>query len=123
MAAIYRQLDHELDVIERLNFPRYFLIVHEITQFCEKRGILCQGRGSAANSAVCYALGITAVDPIKHRLLFERFLTDAPARPTSTSTSRTPAARRPSVRLRHLRSRPRRPGGQRQHLPSPDGRA
>ena len=77
MAAIYRQLDHELDVIERLNFPGYFLIVHEITQFCEKNGILCQGRGSAANSAVCYALGITAVDPIKHRLLFERFLTDA----------------------------------------------
>ncbi|MGH8827854.1 MAG: DNA polymerase III subunit alpha, partial [Jiangellaceae bacterium] len=74
---IYRQLDHELAVIERLNFPGYFLIVYEITQFCEREGILCQGRGSAANSAVCYALGITAVDPIKHNLLFERFLTDA----------------------------------------------
>ncbi|HEU0042859.1 MAG TPA: error-prone DNA polymerase, partial [Jiangellaceae bacterium] len=74
---IYRQLDHELAVIERLNFPGYFLIVYEITKFCEREGILCQGRGSAANSAVCFALGITAVDPIKHNLLFERFLTDA----------------------------------------------
>lgn len=74
---IYDQLEHELDVIERLNFPGYFLIVYEITQFCEREGILCQGRGSAANSAVCYALGITAVDPIKHNLLFERFLTDS----------------------------------------------
>ena len=71
------QLDKELEVIERLNFPGYFLIVYEIAQFCAEKDILCQGRGSAANSAVCYALGITAVDPIKHNLLFERFLTDA----------------------------------------------
>ncbi|HMG28749.1 MAG TPA: PHP domain-containing protein, partial [Jiangellaceae bacterium] len=77
LARVRAQLDKELDVIERLNFPGYFLIVYEITQFCEENGILCQGRGSAANSAVCYALGITAVDPIKHHLLFERFLTDA----------------------------------------------
>ncbi len=74
---IYDQLEHELQVIERLDFPGYFLIVHEITKFCEQEGILCQGRGSAANSAVCYALGITAVDPIRHNLLFERFLTDS----------------------------------------------
>ncbi|AYY12325.1 error-prone DNA polymerase [Actinobacteria bacterium YIM 96077] len=73
---IYEQLEHELKVIEDLNFPGYFLIVYEIVQFCEQNGILCQGRGSAANSAVCFALGITAVDPIKHELLFERFLTD-----------------------------------------------
>ncbi|NED97457.1 error-prone DNA polymerase [Phytoactinopolyspora alkaliphila] len=72
----YKQIEHELEVIERLGFPGYFLIVYEITQFCERMGILCQGRGSAANSAVCYALGITAVDPIQHDLLFERFLTD-----------------------------------------------
>jgi error-prone DNA polymerase len=72
----YQQIEHELAVIEQLNFPGYFLIVYEITQFCEQNGILCQGRGSAANSAVCYALGITAVDPIAHNLLFERFLTD-----------------------------------------------
>nr|WP_197682309.1 error-prone DNA polymerase [Jiangella sp. DSM 45060] len=73
----YAQIEHELDVIERLNFCGYFLIVHELTEFCRREGILCQGRGSAANSAVCYALGITAVDPVEHGLLFERFLTDA----------------------------------------------
>ncbi|MGP4113475.1 error-prone DNA polymerase [Streptomyces sp. 4N509B] len=76
-AHVYAQLDHELGVIERLGFPGYFLIVHEIVEFCRAKGILAQGRGSAANSAVCYALGITAVDPVRHRLLFERFLSDA----------------------------------------------
>ncbi|MDO5700380.1 MAG: error-prone DNA polymerase [Bowdeniella nasicola] len=70
----YAMLNHELAIIEQLGFPGYFLIVHEIVQFCRSRGILCQGRGSAANSAVCYALGITAVDAVTHRLLFERFL-------------------------------------------------
>jgi error-prone DNA polymerase len=72
--AAYRQLEHELRVIEELNFPGYFLIVHNFTQFCKERGILCQGRGSAANSAVCYAIGITNVDPVANKLLFERFL-------------------------------------------------
>ncbi|HEU5420016.1 MAG TPA: error-prone DNA polymerase, partial [Streptosporangiaceae bacterium] len=70
----YQQIARELDVIEQLEFPGYFLIVHDIVQFCEDKGILCQGRGSAANSAVCYALGITSVDPVQHGLLFERFL-------------------------------------------------
>ncbi|MEU6646268.1 error-prone DNA polymerase [Saccharomonospora sp. NPDC046836] len=70
----YRQLDHELEIIERLGFPGYFLIVWDIVEFCHHNDILCQGRGSAANSAVCYALGITKVDPVKWRLLFERFL-------------------------------------------------
>jgi len=70
----YAQIDRELSVIEQLNFPGYFLIVHDIVRFCEEEGILCQGRGSAANSAVCYALGITSVDPVRHGLLFERFL-------------------------------------------------
>jgi error-prone DNA polymerase len=70
----YRQLDHELAVIEQLNFPGYFLIVWDIVRFCEDRGILCQGRGSAANSAVCFALGITRVDAVEHQLFFERFL-------------------------------------------------
>ncbi len=68
------QLDHELTVIERLDLAGYFLIVWEIVDFCHRRGILVQGRGSAANSAVCYALGITAVDPVGMDLLFERFL-------------------------------------------------
>jgi error-prone DNA polymerase len=72
----YQQIARELDVICGLHFPGYFLIVHDIVQFCENEGILCQGRGSAANSAVCYALGITNVDPIRHHLLFERFLSD-----------------------------------------------
>ncbi|HEY3904070.1 MAG TPA: error-prone DNA polymerase, partial [Streptosporangiaceae bacterium] len=70
----YRQISHELDVIEHLGFAGYFLIVHEIVEFCKKEGIACQGRGSAANSAVCFALGITSVDPVMHGLLFERFL-------------------------------------------------
>jgi error-prone DNA polymerase len=70
----YRQLEHELDVIEKLDFPGYFLIVWEIVEFCRANDILCQGRGSAANSAVCYALGITKADPVFFKLLFERFL-------------------------------------------------
>ncbi|MCL6537612.1 MAG: error-prone DNA polymerase [Acidothermus sp.] len=72
---VYRQLRHELDVIEQLGFPGYFLTVWEIVEFCRARDILCQGRGSAANSVVCYVLGITKADPIAFRLLFERFLT------------------------------------------------
>ena len=70
----WAQIDHELKVIIDLHFPGYFLIVHEIVDFCGGEGILAQGRGSAANSAVCYALGITAVEPVGHHLLFERFL-------------------------------------------------
>ena len=72
----YSQIARELDVIERLEFGGYFLIVHNIVEFCEDNDILCQGRGSAANSAVCFALGITNVDPVSHHLLFERFLSD-----------------------------------------------
>ena len=70
----YKQLGHELDIIEKLDFPGYFLIVWEIVEFCRANDILCQGRGSAANSAVCYAIGITKADPIFFKLLFERFL-------------------------------------------------
>lgn len=70
------QLEKELATIERLGFCGYFLAVWDICRWCRERGILVQGRGSAANSAVCYALGITAVDPIRHRLLFERFLSE-----------------------------------------------
>ena len=73
---IRTQLEHELAVLERLDLAGYFLIVWEIVEFCRRRGILVQGRGSAANSAVCYALGITAVDPIGMELLFERFLSE-----------------------------------------------
>jgi error-prone DNA polymerase len=73
---IRRQLDHELDVIARLDLAGYFLIVWDIVRYCRERRILCQGRGSAANSAVCYALGITAVDAVGMELLFERFLSE-----------------------------------------------
>ncbi len=70
----YAQIEHELAVIEQLGFPGYFLIVRHIVDICRGKKILCQGRGSAANSAVCYALGITSVDAVRHHLLFERFL-------------------------------------------------
>ena len=70
------QVARELDLIAKLDLAGYFLIVHDIVRFCRTRGILAQGRGSAANSAVCYALGITAVDPVKMELLFERFLSE-----------------------------------------------
>jgi error-prone DNA polymerase len=70
------QLERELTLIEKLKLEGYFLIVWDIVQFCNQHGILVQGRGSAANSAVCYSLGITAVDPIGMDLLFERFLSE-----------------------------------------------
>jgi error-prone DNA polymerase len=70
------QLERELKLIEKLKLEGYFLIVWDIVQFCRQNNILVQGRGSAANSAVCYSLGITAVDPIKMGLLFERFLSE-----------------------------------------------
>jgi error-prone DNA polymerase len=73
-AKAYGVIERELGIIEQMGFPGYFLIVHEITEVCRDRGILAQGRGSAANSAVCFALGITAVDAVKYGLLFERFL-------------------------------------------------
>ena len=75
-SRVRRQLEHELTLIEKLNLAGYFLIVWDIVRFCREQHILCQGRGSAANSAVCYALGITAVDPIAMELLFERFLSE-----------------------------------------------
>jgi len=73
-AAGAERIEHELDVIEAKDFPGYFLIVHDIVAEARRRGILCQGRGSAANSAVCYLLNITAVDSIGYNLPFERFL-------------------------------------------------
>jgi error-prone DNA polymerase len=76
-----RQLEKELDLIDELDYGGYFLTMWEIVRFCRERGILCQGRGSAANSAVCYCLGITAVDPVRMGLLFERFLSRERAEP------------------------------------------
>ncbi|NIJ67285.1 error-prone DNA polymerase [Sphingomonas leidyi] len=68
------QIDHELRLIRELGYAPYFLTVHAIVREARRRGILCQGRGSAANSCVCFVLGITSIDPIKHELLFERFV-------------------------------------------------
>ena len=73
---VVAQLDHELELIARLGFSGYFLIVWDLVNFCKAQGILVQGRGSAANSVVCYSLGITACDPIACKLLFERFLSE-----------------------------------------------
>jgi error-prone DNA polymerase len=75
-AKAQAQIQKELDLIEKLDLAGYFLIVWDIVDFCLREGILAQGRGSAANSAVCYALSITAVDPVKMDLLFERFLSE-----------------------------------------------
>jgi len=73
-AGVVEQLEKEIALIDALDYPGYFLTMWEIVEFCRQRGILCQGRGSAANSAVCYSLGITAIDPVRMGLLFERFL-------------------------------------------------
>jgi error-prone DNA polymerase len=70
------QIEREFKLIEKLKLPGYFLIVWDLVRFCREQNILVQGRGSAANSAVCYSLGITAVDPVKMELLFERFLSE-----------------------------------------------
>jgi error-prone DNA polymerase len=75
-SRVRRQLEHELGVIGKLDLAGYFLIVWDIVRFCREQRILAQGRGSAANSAVCYALGITAVDAVGMELLFERFLSE-----------------------------------------------
>jgi len=73
-APVRAQIEHELALIAELGYEPYFLTVHDIVRFARERGILCQGRGSAANSAVCYALGITEVDPTRMSMLFERFI-------------------------------------------------
>ncbi|NND55001.1 MAG: error-prone DNA polymerase, partial [Gammaproteobacteria bacterium] len=73
-AEVRRQINYELNLIAELSYEGYFLTVHDVVRFARDRGILCQGRGSAANSAVCYCLGITEVDPARTRMLFERFI-------------------------------------------------
>ena len=72
--AVTAQLRHELSLVATLNYAPYFLTVNAIVRFARESGILCQGRGSAANSAICYVLGITAIDPVQSSLLFERFI-------------------------------------------------
>ncbi|MBI3927063.1 MAG: error-prone DNA polymerase [Armatimonadetes bacterium] len=79
--AVLAQLERELQLIDELDYCGYFLTMHDIVTYCRAQDILCQGRGSAANSAVCYCLGITAVDPVKLDLLFERFISRDRAEP------------------------------------------
>ncbi len=76
-AAVKRQIEEELALISKLGFPGYFLIVWDIVNFCREHNIMVQGRGSAANSAVCYCLAITPVDPVSNNLVFERFLNES----------------------------------------------
>jgi error-prone DNA polymerase len=80
-ADVHTQLERELRIIRKLDYGGYFLTMHEIVQYCRQQNILCQGRGSAANSAVCFCLGITAIDPVRMDLLFERFLSVERAEP------------------------------------------
>ncbi|WP_369061097.1 error-prone DNA polymerase [Caulobacter sp. 73W] len=75
-AEVKTQLRTELTLIKKMNYPNYFLTVHDIVQHARTKGILCQGRGSAANSSVCFCLGVTAVDPMRHKLLFTRFISE-----------------------------------------------
>jgi error-prone DNA polymerase len=94
------QVERELALIDELDYPGYFLTMHEIVDFCREQGILCQGRGSAANSAVCWCLGITAVDPARTSLLFERFISRERAEPPDIDLD-IEHARREEV-LRHV---------------------
>ena len=80
-ADVRAQIERELQIIRKLDYGGYFLTMYEIVQYCRQSNILCQGRGSAANSAVCFCLGITAVDPVRMDLLFERFLSVERAEP------------------------------------------
>jgi len=79
--AVATQIRHELTIIERLGYAPYFLTVDSIVRFARSKNILCQGRGSAANSAVCFVLGITAIDPVRQGLLFERFISEERCEP------------------------------------------
>ncbi|MGB8332715.1 MAG: error-prone DNA polymerase [Polyangiales bacterium] len=80
-ADVRTQIERELQIIRKLDYGGYFLTMYEIVQYCRQHDILCQGRGSAANSAVCFCLGITAIDPVRMDLLFERFLSVERAEP------------------------------------------
>ena len=116
----WRQIDHELAMIEQLGFPGYFLIVWDIVEFCRAGRIYCQGRGSAANSAVCYALGITKADAVSLGLLFERFLSPERDGPPDIDLDIEAGRREEVIQYVYaaLRPRPGRPGGQRDHLPA-----
>ena len=120
------QIERELDLIEKLDLAGYFLIVWDIVNFCRQHDILVQGRGSAANSAVCYSLGITAVDPIGMELLFERFLSEERGEWPDIDLDLPSGDRREQV-IQHVYEKARRPARrddrQRDHLSRPQRRA
>ena len=121
-AKAQAQIEKELAMIEKLDLAGYFLIVWDIVRFCMENRILAQGRGSAANSAVCYALSITAVDPVKMELLFERFLSEERGEWPDIDLDLPvggPAREGHPARLREVRPARRRHDGQRHHLPRP----
>ena len=90
LTKVREQLRRELGIIERLGLAGYFLVVWDIVEFARSKGIMIQGRGSAANSAVCYLLGITAVDPVRMELLFERFLSEERVEGATNAADRMP---------------------------------
>ncbi len=98
---VHVQLVHELELIAQMQYAPYFLTVHSIVAFARSQGILCQGRGSAANSAVCFVLGITSIDPIKSELLFERFVSAERREPPDIDVDFEHAPQRPA-RVREL---------------------
>ena len=120
-----RQLEHELGIIGRLGLVDYFLIVWDIVRFARRRGILVQGRGSAANSAVCYCLGITAVDPMGMDLLFERFLSEERDEAPDIDLDIAHEDREEVLQYVYgtLGAGPRGHGVRVDHLPGPAGRA
>ncbi|MGW3308101.1 hypothetical protein ACWDG9_16125 [Streptomyces sp. NPDC001073] len=111
--AAWRQLDHELPVISELSLPRYFLIVEDLCWLAREADIWCQGRGSAANSVMCFALGITQVDPIARELLFERFLNRLLMSPLSSKLRGSAPGRagEPGSPVPRLPAAPHRPAG------------
>ena len=112
-------LEHELRLIEELHYEAYFLTVWDLVRFARRRGILCQGRGSAANSAVCYCLGVTSVDPERMDVLFERFVSRRTERsPGHRRRFRAPAPRGgDAIPLREIWPRPGRHDRRSDHLP------
>ena len=118
---VLTQLNHELKLIEKLDFARYFLTVHDIVAFARSLDppILCQGRGSAANSAVCYCLGITAVDPATSDLLFERFISEERREPPDIDVDFEHERREEVIQhiYAEVRPRPRRDRRDRHPLP------
>ena len=110
---ILRTLEHELALITALRYESFFLTIEDIVRFARGRGILCQGRGSAANSAVCYCLRITAVDPARMQTLFERFISKERNEPPDIDVDfEHQRPRKSCITLRALRPRP---GGHRRH--------